>query len=321
MEMMLASQMNLGEQTQGLRNQAMMFQARNPMKSYTPDIPGMQELAQQEATLNAANSQALERAMSPDTAALRQALPKQLAQDLAQSSGAGASSPYTQQNLARLFGSGMQDSTIGKSAYFDLNTAEGMARRQQAEQAAQNYLAQNQAPNAGLDPGALVSAQQAARAQAVQNANANRASILGSTQANLQSTSDWINNMMGNESQAINASQQNWQNYQQALYNAAAQNAANQNATTGALIGAAGTIGGAALGGPMGAMIGGSLAKMGSNALLPSGGYNSMESAQSAAPYAAGFSNVPGMGYVPRPQGAPSYQSQGGFSYQPSQLG
>ena len=268
-QQLLSMGQGLGQQTQNLRNQALMFQAKNPYQSYMPNIPGMQKLAQQEATINAANSQALEKAMSPDTAALRQALPKQLSADLTAASGVGASSPYTQQNLAQLFGSGMQDSTIGKSAYFDTNTAQGIARKQAAEQAAANYLAQNQAPTAGLDPGALVSAQQAARAQAVQNANANQANIMGSTQANLQSTSDWINSQMANASKAVGASQQNWQNYQQALYNAAAQNAAQNNATTGALIGAAGTLGGAALAGPLGAAAGGALASGANKAFTP----------------------------------------------------
>jgi len=53
----------------------------------------------------------------------------------------------------------------------------------------------------------------------------------------------------------------------------AAQNAQNQgNAGTGALLGAAGTIGGAALAGPVGAAIGGSLGKQSSGAVGPAAG-------------------------------------------------
>ena len=277
-EQVLKMDMGLGQQTQNLRNQALMWQAQHPTQSYMPNLPGMQKLAEQEAYLNAANSQALEKAMSPDAAALRQALPKQLAADLTASSGVGASSPYTQQNLAQLFGSGMQDSTIGKSAYFDTNTAQGLARKQAAEQAAANYLAQNQAPTAGLDPGALVSAQQAAQAQAVHNQNANQNAVMGSTQANLQSTSDWINSQMANASQLVGSDQQNWQNYQQALLNAAAGNRASQNATTGALVSAAGTIGGAALGGGFGGVLGNALAQginRGTGLTSSGSGYNS----------------------------------------------
>lgn len=270
-EQLLNMGQNLGTQTQGIRNQALQWQAQHPLQTYIPNLPGMQQLAKQEATLNAANSRALEKSISPATAALRESLPQQLQQDFLEASGTGSTNPYRQQDLAQLFGSGLQDSTIGKSAYFDTNTAQGLARKQAAEQAVQNYLAQNQAPVAGLDPGALVSAQQAAQAQAVANRNANQQGILGSTQANLQSTSDWINSQMANAGQAVNANQQNWQNYQQALYNAAAQNAASNNATTGALIGTAGSVlGGVAgglVGGPMGAMAGSSLGGMAGNGL------------------------------------------------------
>jgi len=304
-EQLLTMGQGLGQQTQNLRNQALMWQAQHPTQSYMPNLPGMQKLAEQEAYLNAANSQALEKAMSPDAAALRQALPKQLASDLTAASGVGASSPYTQQNLAQLFGSGMQDSTIGKSAYFDTNTAQGLARKQAAEQAAANYLAQNQAPTAGLDPGALVSAQQAAQAQAVQNANANQANIMGSTQANLQSTSDWINSQMANASQAVGANQQNWQNYQQALLNAAAGNRASQNATTGALVSAAGTIGGAALGGGFGGVLGNALAQgINQGTGLNSSPFSSSSTVENGGPASIG-------GYYASPQAAYNAYSTG----------
>jgi hypothetical protein len=301
-EQILTMGQQLGSQGLNLQNQNLMWQAKNPTQSYIPNIPGMQKLAQQEAEINAANSQALEKAMSPATAALRQSLPLQLQQDLQMASGSSATSPYRQQDLANLFGSGLQDSTIGKSAYFDVNTVQGLARRQAAEQAVQNYLAQTQAPTAGLDPGALVSAQQAGQAQAVQNRNANLQNVLGGAQANAQSVSNWINSQMANAGGAANAQQQNWQNYQQALYNAAAQNAAQQNAITGSEIGAAGTIGGAVLGSVLapgvGTALGAGLGEAAAGAFSPS------STVQNGGPATVG-------GYYTSPQAAYSAYSTG----------
>jgi hypothetical protein len=260
-EALLTNSFKNGLQALQMRNDNAMWQAQHPFESYMANIPGMQKLANQEATLNAANSAILEKASNPGAYAMRQALPQALAADLAQTSGGTAGNAYKQQELANLFGTGLQNSTIGNSALFDANTIQGKALRTQAEQAAQNYLAQNQAPVAGLDPGQLVAAQQASQAGAVQNKNQFLQGVMNTAQGNTQSTSDWINNLMGNTSQSVGAHQQNWQNYQQALYNAAAQNAASQNATTGAVISAAGTIGGAALGGGFGGVLGNALAQ------------------------------------------------------------
>ena len=247
-EQLLKGAFSTGQTALQGRNANAMWQAQHPLESYMANIPGMQKLANQEATLNAANSAILEKASNPGAYAMRQALPQALAADLAQTSGGTAGNAYKQQELANLFGSGLQNSTIGNSALFDANTLQGKALRTQSEQAAQNYLAQNQAPVAGLDPGQLVAAKQAGQASAVQNRNQFLQGVMNTAQGNAQSTSDWINNLMGNTSQAVGAHQQNWQNYQQALYNAAAQNAASQNAITGAEIGAAGNIAGSAIG-------------------------------------------------------------------------
>lgn len=247
-QQLLQSAYGAGKSALEGRNANAMWQAEHPFESYMANIPGMQKLANQEATLNAANSAILEKSTNPGAYEMRQALPKALAADLAQTSGGTAGNAYKQQQLANLFGTGLQNSTIGNSALFDANTIQGKALRSQAEQAAQSYLAQNQAPVAGLDPGQLVAAQQASQAGAIQNKNQFLQGVMNTAQGNAQSTSDWINNLMGNTSQAVGAHQQNWQNYQQALYNAAAQNAASQNAITGSYIGAAGNLAGSAIG-------------------------------------------------------------------------
>ncbi len=194
--------------------------------------------------------------------------------------------------------SGLQDSTIGKSGFYDQATQQARALR--AQNLAEVAQAIGAAPTAGIDPAAAIAAQQAQQAQALQQRQAARQGGFQTAQGNLQSSTDWINQMMGATSQAVNKQQQEWQNYQQAMMQAAAQNQSSTNALIGAGIGTVGTVAGGALAGPLGAAAGGALAKMGSSALLPSGGYSSAGAAQSAAPYAGGYNNLAGMGYVPR---------------------
>jgi len=212
---------------------------------------------------------------------------------------------------------GLQDSTIGKSGFFDQATAQAQDLRAKNLALAQQAI--GQAPVAGIDPAQAVAATQAANAQALQQREAARQAGYGLARANQQSATDWINQMMGSTSQAVTKQQQEWQNYQQAAMQAAAQNQGGQNAILGAGINALGTIGGAALGakaGPLGmqagSALGGALAGMASKGLTSGGGYSSVGSAQQAAPYAAGFTNTSG-GIIPRaaPAGISYYGGQG----------
>lgn len=173
--------------------------------------------------------------------------------------------------LQNYLGTGLQDSTIGKSGFFDEATRQGQAM--QAQNIAELQQSIGQAPVAGIDPAQAVAAQQNAAAQALQQREAARQGGFQAARGNVQSTTDWINQMMGagnqinsqilgSVSQSVNKQQEEWRNYQNAMMQAAAQNQANQNALLGAGIGAVGTIGGAAIGslaGPMGTMAGSSL--------------------------------------------------------------
>lgn len=144
--------------------------------------------------------------------------------------------------LQQYLQSGLQDSTIGKSALFDLATQKGQEFREKELQGMQQAI--GQAPMAGIDPAQAVAAEQAQSADAFQRREAMRNAGYGSAMSNQQSTTDWINQMMGTTSQLVNKNQQDWHNYQQALMNVEAMNAQGKNAMTGAYIGA----GGAALG-------------------------------------------------------------------------
>lgn len=193
--------------------------------------------------------------------------------------------------LQNYLATGLQDSTVGKSGFFDEATRQGQAM--QAQNIAELQQAIGQAPMAGIDPAQAVAAQQSAAAQALQQREAARQGGFQSARGNLQSTTDWINKMMnagsqinnqilGSVSQSVNKQQEEWRNYQNAMMQAAAQNQANQNALLGAGIGAVGTIGGAAIGslaGPMGTMAGSSLGGMLSKSVMPSGGFSATTSA------------------------------------------
>jgi hypothetical protein len=232
-------------------------------------------MAFQEATINAANKRALERAMSPDAAALRENLPKALSQQLQMFGGAGSTglgtpgdtgngapppdtgiyNDITKMNLARLFGSGVSpDSTIGRSGLFDASTVQGMQLKRQAMQDAAQYLQQNPLQDAGIDPGQLIAMQEGAKQQNITQENEFKRNVFGGAVGLGNSMWNMNQGMLGAEAQAensynqglnnlINANQQDWNNYFNLGSQAAAQNAAGQNSMTGAYIGGAGAIG------------------------------------------------------------------------------
>jgi hypothetical protein len=141
---------------------------------------------------------------------------------------------------------GLQDSTIGKSGFFDQATAQAQALR--AANIAQAQQAIGQAPVAGIDPAAAIAAGQQAQAQALAQRNAARQGGWQTAQGNLQSTTDWINKLLASTSQAVTKEQQEWQNYQQGIMTGSAQNQSGTNSMLGGLLGGAGSVGGSLLG-------------------------------------------------------------------------
>jgi len=144
------------------------------------------------------------------------------------------------QGLQNYLGTGLQDSTIGKSGFFDQATQQAQALR--AQNLAQAAQAIGAAPVAGIDPAAAVSASQQSQANALAQRNAARKGGYQTAQGNLQSTTDWINQMMGSTSQAVNKQQKDWQNYQQAMMNAAANSASSTNSMLGSAASTVGTV-------------------------------------------------------------------------------
>jgi len=246
-----------------LKNQGQLlnYGASEIPKIYTPDIPGLQQMAVNEATINAANKRALEKVMSPDAAALRENLPKALSEELQMFGGAGSTGPsatgvyndITKQNLARLFGTGFSpDSTVGRSGLFDANTMQGLQLKRQAMQDASSYLQQNPQQQAGIDPGQLIAMQEAAKQQGIAQQNAFKQNVFAGAQGLGQSAWNLNQGMLGATAQTqqaynqglnslINKNSQDWQNYSNLGMQAAAQGAAGQNALTGSEYGAAGS--------------------------------------------------------------------------------
>lgn len=259
----LSQQGGLGSQVLANQNQLLKYGAAMPIETWTPDIwgaNGANTQAAQAAALNAFNSKKMEAMSNPAAAAMREQLPQMLKEDASQGYWEKQMNQFNKTHgISQYLGSGMQDSTIGKSAMFDRSTAEGMALRARQEQALQGYLNATPAPIGGIDPSAGIAAQQAAEAQGVQARQNRENSVYQGAQASNQSTLGWLNQMMGSQSNAINAHNQNWQNYQNAMLNSATQNAnmANQAnaanaAGTNALIGA----GISAIGGMAGSYMG-----------------------------------------------------------------
>ena len=140
------------------------------------------------------------------------------------------------------------ESTIGRSALFDYTTEAGRQERLRNLALQQGYLAQTQAPVGGLDPASAIAAEQAARAQNLQAMQQYQQGVFGGAQQYGQSNTDWINQNLGNLANIYGTGRQEQQNYQNMLYQGAAQNAASQNQRTGQLISAGGSAVGALAG-------------------------------------------------------------------------
>jgi hypothetical protein len=242
-----------------LLNQAKLRQlaASMPPPQYTPDIPGMQQLAREQAEINAVNSIELEKRLSPDAAALRKALPASLSESMSTEQLQNAMKQWSKTiGLSNALQSGQApaDSTFAQSAYFDMATPQYAALKRQAQQDVQSYLAGSPLPQAGLSPGALVQAREGAKAQNIQNQFAFQQGVLGGAEAGGQSASNWINQTMGNISNQQASDAANWQNYQNALI--ASQNQPGWGNALGSGIGSLlGAIGGS-FWGPLGSQSG-----------------------------------------------------------------
>jgi hypothetical protein len=187
--------------------------------------------------------------------------------------------------LEDYIGSGLADSTVGKSGFFDAGTIADQAFRAKNLAEAQSII--GQAPVTGINPTAGAQQLQQAQAGTAQQARAGLNAAIQGSQGNAQSTMDWINQLMGSQSEFANAHQQNWQNYEQAMYNNAIQNAASRNSGMGSIFSGIGggigsALGGLNLGGSGTENTGGSNGKVGGTA---SGALQGAQMGSAAGPY------------------------------------
>jgi hypothetical protein len=269
----------VGSQGQEAANRMLGYATSQPLETWTPDIFGNQGAltqAAQVAAINQFKSRELEKQVNAPAAQAREQITQAAADMVSPDFWQKQMDQWGKtKGLQAYLGTGLQDSTIGKSGFYDLATPQGQAFRAQNLATAQSIIGAQ--PTTGIDPATAVGQLQAAQSKAMQDRAAYRAGILAATeragqtamtaQANAanayqqgsgmyaKSTSDWINQLMGGYSQMgqsqlgsmgnlYNKTSQDWQNYQQGVMNASAQNAASQNAAMGSYIGA----GGAALG-------------------------------------------------------------------------
>ena len=260
-----------GNQSLSNRNALLLQGARIPLQPFTPDLFGGGGAATQAGMISAIDAfknKQLEQQQNAPAAAAREQLMQAAQEDVSPDYWNKQMANYAKTTgLQSQLASGLGDSTIGKAALFDQATAQGQAFRNANLGQAQQLI--GNAPTGGyIDPSSAISAQQAAQAQNAQSRGNLIGGVYQGAQANQQSTTDWINQLMGASSQAISANQANWQNYQQAMMNQSAQNQASNNMMSGLGIGALGGLGGSVLGssgggsgggsGGLGGMLGGS---------------------------------------------------------------
>jgi hypothetical protein len=248
----LGMQYDVGRRALESRQKLLDYAVNQPVETWTPDIwgtQGIQTQAAQIAAINAFKNKELEKQINPEVAKIREQLPKMVAQDVTPGAWQKQMDDWAKHaGLVQMLGSGLQDSTVGKSALFDKATLEGMAFKRAQEQEAANLLANNQQPVAGLDPQSVLNMQNAADANAIQQRGAYRNAMLSAAGGEQQSATDWVNQMMGSTNQAVESNRKDWQNYQNAMLQGAQQSANRTNALIGAGIGAAGTAAGGYLG-------------------------------------------------------------------------
>jgi hypothetical protein len=251
MEAMLLGQKN----QQGLmvlKNQAEFLKLASNIKPMQQEFSPMQ-VSQEAAELGMANlarSRKYEEMASPAAAEMRRDVPERLKQATSRDAWKKQMEEWAKtKGITALSATGIDpDSTIGRSALYDMAVQAGRDFELGNLAAQQGYLNTYGAPTGGIDPGKLMEGKQAAEVANMEAIGNWQKGLLGAAQGLNQSAADFISSGSNDLLSLAQANRQNQQAYQQMLYQGAAANAAGKNAMTGAYIGAGGAIAGAALG-------------------------------------------------------------------------
>ena len=245
---LLAAKQAAGGQYLQSQGELVKAYAQLPPKTQTFDAGRTSKEAAEFGLENITRSRELEALTDPEAARMRSQMGRRVAEisDIT-ATQRSMDELAKKQGLTSGYTTGL-GGTIGRAAIYDAGTEAGRQVRLRNLALQQGYLAQTPAPIGGLDPATAIQAEMAAKSANLQAMQQYQQNVLASGQRLQQSTSDFINQNLGELAQANQISQQNKQNYEQAMYNNAVQNAASQNAMTGQMIGAGGAVAGVALG-------------------------------------------------------------------------
>lgn len=236
---------------QYLQNQTdllkMASQMPPPMQTF--DTAKVSKQAAELGVENIIRSRELERLTDPDAARMRSEMGSRVAElSNMEAVQRGANEWAKKQGLMSGYGTGIGAGTIGRAAMFDTSTEAGRQARLRALALQQGYLAQTPAPVGGLDPATAIEAEMAAKAANLQAMQQFQQNVITGGQRLQQSTSDFINQNLGELVQANQTAAQNKRAYEEAMYKAALKKAEGENQMRGQMIGAGGAVAGAALG-------------------------------------------------------------------------
>jgi hypothetical protein len=245
----LAAKQAAGGQYLQNQSELLKLQSQMPPQTQTFDTGRMSKEAAELGIENKIRSRELERLVDPEAERMRHEMGSRVAEltDIA-ATQKSMDSWANKQGISSGYRTGLGQGTIGRSAIYDMGTEAGRQARLRNLALQQGYLAQTPAPVGGLDPASAIQAEMAAKSANLQAMQQYQQNVLAGSQGLQQSTSDWINQNLGDLQQANQISQQNKQNYEQSMYQNAVNNAASKNAMTGQMIGAGGAAGGAAIG-------------------------------------------------------------------------
>ena len=245
----LDAKLNAGRQYLQNQGELLKLEAQSPPQMQAFDASNTSRQAAEFGIEGKIRSREFDVLLNPETARMRSEMGSRVA-ELTDISATQKSmdSWARKQGIASGYKNGLGEGTIGRSAIYDAGTAAGRMAKLKNLELQQGYLSQTPAPIGGLDPASIIQAELAAKAINLQAMQQYQQNALAASQGLQQSTSDWINQNLGELQQANKVSQENKQNYEQSMYQNAVQNAASQNSMTGAYIGAGGAVAGVALG-------------------------------------------------------------------------
>ena len=248
MYQILAAKQGAGQTYLQNQGNLLRMSSQLPPAMQTFDTGRVSKEAAELGVENTIRSREIERLTDPEAARMRHEMGSRVAELTSMEATQRTMDEWAKKQGITSGYTGLGGSVRGRAAMYDASTEAGRQARLRNLALQQGYLAQTPAPVGGLDPATAIQAEMAAKAVNLQAMQQFQQNVLAGGQQLQQSTSDWINQNLGDLAKANDVAAQNKRAYEEAMYNAAVQNAASQNALTGSMIGAGGAITGTAIG-------------------------------------------------------------------------